>query len=617
VSSDRPSNVFAMWPLASSVLRSAWTALQRFPGPLLAAATSAALLIDQQHRSFRGDRPLVFVLSACIGLPLGIALTLFAEHPPNWLGRGRFGKRWFGRGWFGRGWFADVTTRRACAFVLTLILVGTYAAVLHGAREQGEGYQLRYAQLSLAAHLAVAFAPFLGRGPDGSRQTRAVWQLGRRLFLRLPLAGVYALVVFGGLALALAALVHLFGVRVDDDRYFELWVCCTFVLQTWIFLAGIPRDFTLLDQERSYPTGLRVFSQFVLLPLLALYLGLLYAYAGKIVLSGSLPSGWVGWMVSAAGAFGMLSLLLLFPARNGPLGRFVRRVETGFHLAILPLLGLLFVSLAERVGAYGITERRYFLFVLGVWLAAASLYRLRWGRTKLAWIPISLCLLALLTSFGPWGALSVSRESQSARLTALLERSHRLSGRSQGSAPVAFADRREMSRILDYLIETHGKGSLRRWPGPSGASDTAASFLYVRNLDYIERYAGSSETLSLYGRADAPIDVHGYDWLVPFTIYEDNSPRHESSRFTTRLAADGTRLEVLDQGKLRGSLSLTPAIEELEREHPMAKEGIEPIIVSGESGGLRVRVVLTHLQVERRAGRWAITSGGGSVLIEQ
>jgi hypothetical protein len=585
-----------MWPLASSVLRSAWGTLQRFPAPLLAGAVSAGLLIVEQHRNFEGERPLLFVLAACLGLPLGIALTLLAEHPPRFLAR--------------------VPARRWLAFLLTLVAVSVYAAALHATRDQGDGFVLRYAQLSVAAHLAVAFAPLLGGGANGSPQTRAAWQLGRRLFLRLPLAGVYAAVVFGGLALALAALVQLFGIDVDEDRYFELWTFCAFVLQTWIFLAGIPRDVRALDQDESYPTGLRMFAQFVLLPLLGLYLVILYAYAGKIVLSGSLPNGWVGWMVSAAGGFGMLSLLLLFPARHGPSGRFVRRVETAFHLAILPLLGLLFVSLAERVSAYGITERRYFLFVLGVWLAVASIYRLRWGRRTLTWIPASLCLVAVLTSFGPWGALSVSRESQSGRLSALLDRAGRQFG--PASTPVSVADQREMSRILDYLVETHGPVTLRRWPGPKGTSATVAGFMDARGLSYIERYSGDSEALSFYGRGDITVEVRGYDWLVPLRVYEHPVPASRiDSRFETQLASDGTGLDVLDHGNRRATLSLMPAIERLERERPGNKASSPPLIVSGDSGGLRLRAVLTQLRVERRAGQWAVVSLDGHLLVGQ
>jgi len=594
------ANVHGMWPLASFVLKTAWDTLKRFPAPLSAAAVAGALLIEVEHRNYRGQDPLMFVLAAGLGIPLGTALTLLAERPPRWLAR--------------------LPARAPLAFLVTLAVVLGYGLVLAGARGQGEGYILRYAQLSLAAHLAVSIAPFLARGavesgPDPEQRTRAVWQLGRQLFLRLPLSAVYAVVVFGGLALALAAVVHLFDLEVSEDRYFELWVVCTFILQTWHFLAGIPRDFEALTEDHSYPRGLRIFAQFVLLPLLGLYLLILYAYGAKISLTATLPSGWVGWMVSAAGGFGMLALLLLFPARQGASGRFVRAVETTFHVAILPLLGLLFVSLAVRMDAYGFTERRYFLLVLGVWLGVASIYRLRWGRRTLIWIPASLALVALATSRGPRSALAVSRNSQSARLTALLGKHERVQGPAVAAAGVPFEDEREMSRILDYLVETHGKASLRRWPTLQGTPETAADFMRARGLGYVERYATSGEVLDFYGKIDGPLQVHGYDWLVQFEVYDHSNAPPATGRFQLRLGEEGAAIHVHDSGSRRSRISLAPVLERLRREHPRGKGDIEPIYVESESGGLRLKLVLTHLRAERRADGWAVMNCGGSLLI--
>src|SRR6478736_2905436 len=120
-----------MWPLASFVARSAWETLRRFPGPLLAGAVSGALLIEAQHENFRGEEPFRFILAASLGLPLGTALTLFAERPPGWLGR---------------GWLERVQARRALAFALTVVLVSAYAAGLNALQGQGDGYVLRFAQ---------------------------------------------------------------------------------------------------------------------------------------------------------------------------------------------------------------------------------------------------------------------------------------------------------------------------------------------------------------------------------------------------------------------------------------------------------------------------------------
>ena len=42
-------------------------------------------------------------------------------------------------------------------------------------------------------------------------------------------------------------------------------------LNTFIFLAGVPKDLSALEKETSYPKGLKAFTQFVFLPLITLY----------------------------------------------------------------------------------------------------------------------------------------------------------------------------------------------------------------------------------------------------------------------------------------------------------------------------------------------------------
>ena len=293
----------------------------------------------------------------------------------------------------------------------------------------------------------------------------------------------------------------------------------------------------------------------------------------------------------------------------------MRAVETVFHIAILPLLVLLFVSLGERMGAYGLTERRYFLLILGAWLAVASIYRLRWGKATLAWIPVSLCLVALATSVGPWSALEVSRASQSERLTTLLRKNERLSGPAKSGEAASVHDEREISRILDYLIETHGKQTLATWPTPGGTPDTADAFMRARGLGYVERYSSTSGALDFYGEIDGPLDVQGYAWLVRFDVYSSTDAARLTGRFALRLSPDGSALDVSEDGSPRATVPLAPALERLRKEHPHGKGNIDPIIIDTESGEWRLRLVLTHLRAEPRGEGWVVQSAGGQLLI--
>src|SRR5262249_32770131 len=94
---------------------------------------------------------------------------------------------------------------------------------------------LRFGQLALAAHLLVAVGPYLVGG-----NRNGFWQYNRFLFLRYLVAGFYAFVLWAGLAIALAAIDKLLGIRVRAEWYGHLAAFLAFVFHPWFFLAGVP-----------------------------------------------------------------------------------------------------------------------------------------------------------------------------------------------------------------------------------------------------------------------------------------------------------------------------------------------------------------------------------------
>ena len=276
---------------------------------------------------------------------------------------------------------------------------------------------LRFIQLMVVGHLLVAIAPWLtGAQLDG------FWQFNRMLFLRYLTGALYVAVLWAGLSVALAALDKLFGVDIDSELYAHLFAFLAFVFHPWFFLAGVPRDYAELETRDDYPAGLKVFTQFVLMPLVVIYLAILTAYLGKVILTRTWPTGWIGYLVSSVSATGVLALLLVHPLRERADSRWVNGYGRWWFVALLPSLGMLLAAIAKRVGQYGFTEQRYFLLVLALWLLGLALYYGITASRNIKLIPMTLCAVALLTTMGPWSAYAVSRRSQLNRLDGLLEK---------------------------------------------------------------------------------------------------------------------------------------------------------------------------------------------------
>lgn len=385
----------------------------------------------------------------------------------------------------------------------------------------------RLIQFALATHLLASFAPFVTH-----HHPNAFWQWNRELFVRFVIGGLFSAVLFGGLAGALAAAKPLFGLRVPEKAFFDLWLAVAFVFQTGYFLAGVPRDREALAATDDYPLVLKVFAQFVLVPLVALYLLILTVYLVKVLVTGQWPNGWIGWLVSSVSAAGLLTILLVHPVRDREENRWVATFSRWFFVALLPSVGMLFVAIGKRVGQYGFTEERYDLCALAAWVAAIAIGYSLQRRADIRWIPVTLCALAVFTSFGPWGAYAVSRMDQSRRLARTLERVGLPAVRGPGRE-LTFAESKQLSDGITYLVGAHGLRALppalraaaesdsayRAWDARTRRNGTLAAQAVMRGLgaDYVDRWQTESNRSFGYawsGRSGAVETVAGFDRVV-------------------------------------------------------------------------------------------------------
>lgn len=423
-------------------LTAAWRdVIARFPEALLAgvvAAVVAMFTVRGGHHDTLGAT----WAAAGLAIPLFFVAAMLSEglHPER---AGRFDR-----------------TR----LVLDLAALLTVLAFAYAWKEWGAYARAhRLIQFGLAALLCAAFAPFVRR-----HDANAFWQWNRALFVRFVVGGLFSAVLFGGLAMAIAAMKPLFGLHVPERTFLDLWLAVVFVFQPTYVFAGVPRDFDTLASNRDYPIVLRVFAQYLLVPLVTLYLVILSAYLVKVLVTGQWPNGWIGWLVSSVSAAGLLAILLVHPVRDRDENRWIDTFTRWFFVLLLPAVGMLFAAIGKRIGQYGITEERYDLFALAAWVTLVAVGYSWRRRADIRWIPISLCAVALLTSFGPWGAYSVSRLDQTRRVLALVaDLGVKPDGTASNPAKLGFLERKRLSDGVRYLAGTHGTAAL---PAPLRAA---------------------------------------------------------------------------------------------------------------------------------------------------
>lgn len=298
--------------------------------------------------------------------------------------------------------------------------------------------------LNIALHLLVSFAGFLPR----SYNQDDFWEFNKQLFLRILTAGLYSVVLYCGLSLAILAIDKLFNVKFYDHIYLHIFFVIAGVFNTIFFLNGVPET---NNSENplilKYPKGLKNFTQYVLLPLISLYLVILICYEAKILVTLSLPVGWVSYLVLVFAIFGILSFLLVHPIATETNNLWMRTFNRWFYFLLIPLLGLLFWAILYRINLYGFTHERYYVLLLSIWLSVIVGYFLIQKQPKIKFIPISLCLAGLLSLAGPQSANFISKNSQLSRFESYMKKSNQ---------KLTFEQEKDLSSIVSFLEDNYG-----------------------------------------------------------------------------------------------------------------------------------------------------------------
>lgn len=431
-----------LFPISlENITQGAKDAAKRFPMAILSAVTVSfvgIVLIHTKESSSYFDALLKIILTLALAFPLFAGITLFGER---------------------RAW---ILKQNIIAIVSAIIfLMGYYLWLPKNIFGSEEIFIIRYVLWVIGFILFVTFAPFIKK--LSAEEINGFWQYNRALFFSLALTLIWAGALQAGISIALASIDFLFKVNIDGDRYMELWIIVAGIFSTTFFLSHIPKDIENFNDSEEYPKELRLFSQYVLAPLVTVYFLILYAYVVRVLILWEWPSGTLAYMILGFSFLGMLTYASLYPLKNTVL--WVQRAGNIFYFIIIPQIGMLFWALWFRISQYGFTENRYFVFVFGWWLLGIAVYFIVGKKKDIRLIPITIFIIALFSSFGPWGAFSISEKSQITRLKIILVKNNILVNEKviKSTGEISVEDEREISATLQYLNEVHGMKGVQPW----------------------------------------------------------------------------------------------------------------------------------------------------------
>lgn len=607
---------FTLLPSVDRLLGGAIGAARRFPLALLFAVVGAisAVILTERNQLDAPDPLVNLVAAMSLGLPLFIALVTMSE-------RYRWPQSWH--------WFSQ-------AFGV-VALAGYYFALPDDPFHPTH-YAIRHAILLFGLHLLVAIGPFLNKGAG-----KAFWQYNKSLLLSILTSAFYSAALFIGLTIALAAADYLFGFDVKGDTYAELWMLMTGIVNTWIFLALIPSNLKTLESSESYPGGLKIFSQYVLLPLVGLYFVILIAYEAKIIVEWNWPKGWVSQMVLWYAVVGTLALLLLHPLREREGTKWIGRFGDWYYRLMIPLVFMLFLAIRRRIADYGVTEPRYIVLGLAIGLSIVVLYFLFSRRKDIRIIPIVLVCLAAIAAYGPLSAPSVSTWSQTSRLDELLVTHGFLKDGAlqKPEVDIPLEARREMSSIIAYLNESRGPEVFAKWLPDSVVqraviqSDSSHMRYSVNDsiaqqfgfeFNWSPYYGSEGKYVSMWVEESGSIDIAGYQKMLtfefPYKVPADSAATFSFGDFTCRATVPPRSSVALISFTVPGDttaqeirLDLTDRIEQLYQMNNPRAIPQDSLTFDRSVGAFDTRILVRNLHGEKRDSILELNSLRAQILV--
>lgn len=482
--------------------------------------------------------------------------------------------------------------------IILLLLLFNYSLIEQNITNLAHSSKIRFWLYIVIGHIFVIVAPFIFRWHKNS-----FFNYVKNIAIAIFRSGFFTIIIYAGIALALLAVENLFDYRIKSERYLQLFVFCLGIINTWIYLSDFPKNI-YTDTKVNFSKPLEVLVKSILIPLIILYLVILYAYSLKIIVQWNLPRGWVSYLVIALSFIGFIVQTLINPVQKTIKSRLINNFSPWFYYLLLPLIVLLFIGIFRRISEYGFTEKRYLVLCLSLWILATTLYMLISKRKEIRFLPLGLISLFLIISVGFWGMFSVSNKSQLNRFKTSFDII------KEKEFKVALHEKNQFRDITKYLYTrnhlekiapiigfnpiTAFKKDKSSWGMSQKIIDTF-QIEVLNNDDKLPLSKYKSYNFNFDGKT---IDVKGYDSLKRLFFNKRNKENDKIGNYNFSIDDISTVLNIFKDEKIEVySIDLESFINDLSKNNNNQKELNEMTLIR-EFEGINLKIIFTNLRFQ-------------------
>ncbi|MCY6959945.1 DUF4153 domain-containing protein [Clostridium brassicae] len=322
---------------------------------------------------------------------------------------------------------------------------------------------------------------------------------------------IYSFVLFLGISAIVFSIDKLFYIHIPGKIYYYMFLFTALVFALSLFLGKLPFK---KDEFKvsNYPKAFKILILYIVIPLISVYTIILYVYFAKVVITMKWPIGIVSHLVLWYSLISVGVIFFIYPINNESI--LARSFALWFPKIILPLMAMMFCSIGIRIKAYGITEKRYFVVVLGIWILGIMIYfSINNKKLKNIVIPISLSIIVLNSVLGPFSSYSLSKYSQNKRLEKILLRNNMLKDKKNinSNKNVSENDKTQISMILKYFKNNHSLENVKYLPDKFNINDMKNVFGF--KFTSVGTGIGNDYIYYNSNSFQKPVNVNGYDYL--------------------------------------------------------------------------------------------------------
>lgn len=257
----------------------------------------------------------------------------------------------------------------------------------------------------------------------------------------------FALVLFLGFS-AIIGTVDVLLVNLSHTLYIHAFVFSSAVFGVIFFVSRLKEKDESLENY-ALPKIVEVLICYILIPLILIYTAILYLYFAKIIFTLKMPKGVVSHLVLWYTAFSLFIIIMVTPITFK--NKFAKFYKKFFPMISVPLILLALFSINERIFQYGITENRYLVVILVIWLLFNMILYI--VKNDVKWVLISYIFAILIAVFSPFNLVTVSINSQNKRLERLLIKNGIIqNGKiTNKNDKVSIKSKNEIMSVIDYF----------------------------------------------------------------------------------------------------------------------------------------------------------------------